>query len=93
MPPLLRLTREPRTLHADATVTWRVDLGGHWIGWVGDARPPNATRFARRHWWACWREDGDRWARDNAHDFPTRRAAVLWLITRATSPRKETPTP
>src|SRR5512140_3803773 len=89
---LVRLVREPRgAMHAFGTVTWQVHLGGTWIGWVGDERRWTGSRFAGRHWWACWRQDGDRYARANTDHLRTRRAAVAWLIYQATRPTEPAP--
>ena len=90
MTPTMRLVREPRgPLHAHGTVTWRVHVGATWVGWVGDEQHWTGSRFTGRRWWACWRQDGDRYARDNTDQLPTRRAALAWLITQTSIPDRE----
>jgi hypothetical protein len=49
---------------------------GGW-GWVGDGREWRGRRYGARRWWACWREDGDEWARWNTDLEHGSRAAAL----------------
>ncbi|GAA1243293.1 hypothetical protein GCM10009676_31090 [Prauserella halophila] len=62
------------------TVAYRVTLDGVFVGWVGDGRPWRGWRHGARHWWACWRQDGDTAARWSSElDYATRRAALAAL--------------
>lgn len=77
----VRLVGDADAMHAFGSVTYRVLVGGRWVGWVGDGRPWRGWRWGGRRWWACWRQDGDsaaRWSTDL--DFPTRAAALAALI-------------
>ncbi len=76
----VKLTREPEAMHAGGDVAYRVTVDGRWIGWVGDARPWRGWRYGQRYWWACWREEGDKAARWNSGDLPTRKAAIQALL-------------
>jgi hypothetical protein len=80
----VKLTREPEPLHAGGQVSYRVTVAGRWIGWVGDARPWRGWRYGQRHWWACWREEGDTAARWNSEPLSSRQAAVQALLARLT---------
>lgn len=61
------------------TVLFRAHLNGRWVGWVGDSRKWRGHRYGARRWWACHRQDGDRYARGRVDDLATRKAATEWL--------------
>jgi hypothetical protein len=81
----IELRRDDQAENASGgTVTFKAYAGGRWVGWVGDAREWRGHRYGGRRWWACWREEGDDYARDRADDLTTRRAAVAWLDEQVT---------
>lgn len=59
----LRKELDDDALYSSGTVVFRVYDGDRWVGWVGDGRRFNGSRYGARKWWACWREDGDAAAR------------------------------
>lgn len=80
---LLRKERNEDALHTGGSVTYRVYDGDRWVGWVGDGRKFNGSRYTARKWWACWREDGDTAARwSTGLRFDNRAAAVDALAAR-----------
>lgn len=78
----MKLTREPKPMHAGGSVAYRVTVAGRWVGWVGDARPWRGWRYGRAYWWACWREEGDTAARWNSGEaeLSSRAAAIEALL-------------
>lgn len=65
------------------TVTFKVVHEGTWIGWVGDGRSFNGSRYGARKWWACWRQEGDtaaRWCSDL--EYTSKKRALVALMRR-----------
>lgn len=68
-------------MHASGEVTYRVEIDGRPVGWVGDGRPWRGWRHGGRRWWACWREAEDTAARWSSElEFGTRTAALAALL-------------
>ncbi|HKS46376.1 MAG TPA: hypothetical protein VJT49_14945 [Amycolatopsis sp.] len=68
-------------MHTGGEVTYRVEVDGRAVGWVGDGRPWRGHRFGGRRWFACWREDGDTAARwDSGLEYGARSAALAALL-------------
>lgn len=79
----LRKDHSDDALHSGGSVTYRVFDGDCWVGWVGDGRKFNGSRYTGRKWWACWREDGDTAARwSTGLRFTSRADAVDGLAHR-----------
>ena len=87
----IQLRRDEQAEKASGgTVTFKAYARGRWVGWVGDQREWKGHRFGSRRWFACWREDGDEYARERVDGLTTRSAAVAWLTERTGGDVSET---